>query len=110
LYERLLPYASQVVDTFATIGGSVARSLGRLATLLERYDDADAHFDRALAAHERLQAPFWIALTKLDRADLSLARGASGDADRARDDVGDATVIATRFGYEGLSRRAATLL
>jgi len=46
--------------------GSVAHYLGALATVLERYSVAQDHFVAGLAMHEQLEAPFFIARSKLE--------------------------------------------
>ena len=109
LHERLLPYRDRIV--FFNIGeyGSAARSTGRLATLLGRYDDADALLHEALATHERLAAPYWIARTQIDIAELAAARGGPGDADAARDLLGAVQRAVDHYGYAGLQRRIDTL-
>lgn len=105
LYERLLPYRERIV--FFNVGeyGSAARSTGRLAILLGRYDDADGLLQEALASHERLAAPYWIARTQIDLAELAVARGGPGSADATRDLLDAAQGAVDRYGYAGLQRR-----
>ena len=76
LYSRLVPFADQFYCTGAHDIGAVAALLGHLAHLLERPYDAEAHYRRALDLHESMRAPYWIARTQLDLADL-LHRDAS---------------------------------
>jgi hypothetical protein len=45
--------------------GAVADALGRLAVVLGRPDDAEAHFREAVEVHGRLGAPFLLARTEL---------------------------------------------
>ena len=66
LYERLAPWPDQVVSIGIAIHGALAHYLGHLATVLGRYDTAETHFTKALAIHERLQAPFHLARTHLE--------------------------------------------
>jgi len=75
LYERLVPFADQVAFGAITVGGSVARTLGDLAGLLGRFDDAETYFARASKVHEKLKAPYLIALTQLSWARVLLDRG-----------------------------------
>jgi tetratricopeptide (TPR) repeat protein len=63
--------------------GSVARYVGRLATQLERHDEAEGHFDTALEMNTRMGARPWLADTQTDYAELLLRRAARGDRDRA---------------------------
>ena len=52
LYPKLAPYADRCVVNLNQLSwGSVARSLGLLATTLGRFDEAEAHFDHALAVN-----------------------------------------------------------
>jgi tetratricopeptide (TPR) repeat protein len=81
LYETLVPHAGTIVWNGASTWGPMPRHLGRLALLLERYDDVDAHLAAASAEHERLGAPGWQADTD-HLMGLSLLR--RGDADRGR--------------------------
>ena len=110
LYELLLPYASRFVFIACKDYGAVARPLGRLATLLGRYDDAETHLRAALAMHERMQAPYWIARTQLDLAELCVARQGPTDAATARDLIGQAQQAVEHYGYAGLTPQAERLL
>lgn len=106
LYQRLAPFADMVAGNPATVAGSVARPLGRLATLLGQCDAAEAHLRDALAVHERLRAPYWIARTQLDWADLLLVRDEPGDRQAARELVRASRQIAEAHDYAGLRARA----
>jgi DNA-binding SARP family transcriptional activator/tetratricopeptide (TPR) repeat protein len=64
--------------------GSVARYAGRLATLLDLHEEADAHFDTALEMNSRMGARPWLAATQADYADLLITRAAPGDRQRAQ--------------------------
>src|SRR5262249_31129981 len=64
LYELLRPHAAlNVVVATAICLGSVERYLGLLAVTLGRLDAAAEHFESALAAHVRLDAPVYRART-----------------------------------------------
>ena len=41
-----------------------------LAVTMRRWDDAVRHFEDALAVHERMAAPAWVARTRCDYAAL----------------------------------------
>ena len=79
LYERLLPDAARNVTIGMAIAcqGSASRVLGRLATVLGRFDAAERHFADALAMHERMRARPLIARTQHDWAEMVLARDAA---------------------------------
>ncbi len=79
LYELLLPHAHRIVFNGTIINGPVTRHLGRLALIMERYDEAEAHLRDASAEHARMGAPIWQADT--DRLlGLVLLRRPGGDA------------------------------
>jgi class 3 adenylate cyclase len=90
LYDRLLPYRNKFVFLTANDNGFVARPLGRLATLLGRQDEAEHHLRFALEEHRRIDAPYWIARTQLDYADLLGQRGRMNDTALARELIADA--------------------
>ncbi len=80
LYERLVPYADHVAVCYAEIStGCVARPLGLLATIMERWDDAERHFEQALEVNERTRARPWVARTKHAYGQML---SASGDSQR----------------------------
>jgi hypothetical protein len=103
LYDLLGPFGDSVVFNNGTCYGSVARSLGRLAHLLEQPDAAQVHFRNALVINERLQAPYWIAQTQIDYADL--LRDVGKD-DEATPLVVQALETATTYGFAALENRA----
>ena len=56
LFDRLVPWADQWSTTVGpTAEGPVSHSLGGLASLLGRYDEADAYFAQSAASSERAQ-------------------------------------------------------
>jgi tetratricopeptide (TPR) repeat protein len=105
LYNLLDPFGDIVVFNNGTCYGAVARSLGRLAHLLEQPDVAQAHFRAALSINERLNAPYWIAQTQFDYADLLRNVGKVDEAARL---VDQALEIATTSGFAALESRATT--
>ena len=105
LYELLAPYGDMVVFNYGICEGALARSLGRLSQLLGRSDAADAHFRTALSINERIEAPYWIARTQLDFADLLRD---VGKTDEAVGFVDQALETASRFGFAALENRATT--
>jgi tetratricopeptide (TPR) repeat protein len=110
LYERLAPWPHVVICTGCSLNGAGAHFLGELATVLGRYDAAEAHLAEALRIHEALGAPFFIARTHLEWGRTLAARRGAGDLVRARDLVEKAQQIASTRGYLVVERRAAALL
>ena len=110
LYERLRPFSHWVVPHSAFPAPSVSFHLGLLARVLERYDTADTHFAEAVADHERIGAPAFLARTRLEWAKMLLSRGGTGDDERAHVLVDDAATVAHKLGLTGVEREAAALL
>jgi tetratricopeptide (TPR) repeat protein len=81
VYELLMPYAGRlVVEPIANAAhGSSSRSLGLLATLLRRWDEARAHFDTALELECRTGSRGWLAHSRLAYAQMLRLCGASDD-------------------------------
>jgi tetratricopeptide (TPR) repeat protein len=110
LYERLAPWHDHVTFVPGVITrGTVSHYLGMLATALTRYEAAEAHFDEAMRIHQRVQAPFWIARTQLERARLLMARDAADDQDQAGELLDEVDAAAAEFGFAALERHAAVL-
>jgi class 3 adenylate cyclase len=107
LRERLMPYADDVISPGAVVEGAAARALGLIDHLIGDHEPAAAWFEQALAMHERLEAPFWIAITQLDLADLLLDRAGDGDAERAGELRASAVATARELGFAGLERRVS---
>ncbi|HEV3363722.1 MAG TPA: tetratricopeptide repeat protein, partial [Acidimicrobiia bacterium] len=66
LFELLSPYADQVASHPGIWFGSYEHHLGLLSATLGRIPEAEAHFARAAAIHERLGATTWLARTRLE--------------------------------------------
>jgi len=99
-YRQLLPWGHLVSATSVTCDGPIAQTLGLLADVLGRTDDAVAHLEAALAISERLEAPFHVA-----RAECSLGRLRSDLAQ-----IEDALAIARRHGFAGVEAAATDAL
>jgi tetratricopeptide (TPR) repeat protein len=110
LYDRLAPWRAHIDCPGNTVNGSVARYLGLLAAALGRLDAAETHFNEALRAHERIQAPYWIATTRLEKAQMLLERAQPNDQQQARLALQDALGVARLMGFASIARRAADLL
>ncbi len=85
LYDLLLPYADQniTIPVCVVCTGSASRQLGMMASLMERWDDAQRHFDDALAFNQQMNASPWVAHTQYQYAKMLVARDAPGDKARA---------------------------
>jgi tetratricopeptide (TPR) repeat protein len=110
LEAALRPYARQAVPLVAGPTPSVAHHLALVATTLGHHDDAERHFRAAVASHDRIRAPHWLARTRLEWARMLLTRRGSGDTDRARELLGQALATARDLGLGGVERQAVALL
>jgi tetratricopeptide (TPR) repeat protein len=111
LRERLAPFAEQFpLPGGGILNGVFAHHLGRLASTLGDRDEADTRFAAAEAIHERVGTPCWLARTRLEWGRMLLARHRPGDADRARELLGQALVTARELGLAKVERDAVVLL
>jgi hypothetical protein len=81
--------------------GSVARTLGALATLDERFDEAEELLREGLARDRRLGAAPFLVRGLADRARLRERRGRPGDAERAERARAESRQLARRLGMRG---------
>jgi tetratricopeptide (TPR) repeat protein len=111
LYELLLPYSDRgLVGGFAnSFTGSIGVVLGRLATTIGRFDEAERHFERALAANERMGARLPAADARAEYAAMLLVRGRGDDRRRADALLADAAREAAETGYVRVAGRCAEL-
>jgi tetratricopeptide (TPR) repeat protein len=107
LYRILKPFdgANVVVGSGIACHGALSRYLGALATVLERWDDATRHFEDALAMNARMDARPWLAHTQAQYAAMLLARGDSGDRDKAAAMLEPALATARELGMRALEER-----
>ena len=108
LYEQLEPFADYAACSgWATICvGPVSGCLGNLAAVLERWADAERHFDAARRQSARMGAPTFLAQTQFDHASMLLSRGERARALRL---AGEALQAAERWGMARLVSRATDL-
>jgi hypothetical protein len=116
LFALLTPWTERMQLGPVVLLPSVAHALGRLATTLGRHDDAEQLYAKALALHERLRAPFLVALTKVAWAAARLARDSGPGAARpvptgdTLDLLQSALELARRHGFGAVERNALNLL
>lgn len=99
-YEVVRPYAGRtsVIARAAVCWGPVDSYLGRLAATAGLWDEAEGHFEDALAACERMGARAMAARTRWWYAEMLRARDRPGDADRALELETSARAEATAMG------------
>jgi len=111
IYDLMLPYA----DRIAMVGwtevcyGSVSRYLGNLAALMGRDDDAQRHYEAAIAVNARLGARGWLAHTQHEYAAMLLKRGRDQDRARANALNDQALAAADLLGMRTLQQSARAL-
>jgi tetratricopeptide (TPR) repeat protein len=114
LYELLRPligrnlFAGPPIGQFAFLG-CASRTLGLLATTLERWSDAQQYFEDALNVHSRMRARPWVAHTQHDYAKMLLARDEPGDRDRALALLEEAFGVARELGMKSLEAKTSAL-
>jgi hypothetical protein len=107
IYDLLLPYAERnAVNPPAACIGSVSRSLAVAATLMERWSEAEQHFEEALGANARMGARPWVVRTSIEWADALLRRDGPGDRERAQGLRAQAGNLARELGIEPLAGHA----
>jgi tetratricopeptide (TPR) repeat protein/nucleoside-triphosphatase THEP1 len=105
LYDLMLPYAERNAISYTLQPfGPVALRLGMIATLLGRWDDADAHFEMAWNSAERLGARSLRPRILYERARSLAARGTPDPGL-----VAEARRLATELGADGLRQRIDAL-
>jgi tetratricopeptide (TPR) repeat protein len=112
LRDLLLPFAERnvvMVEGWACFG-SASRSLAMLAATLGHWEEAEAHFQAAIDFNSRLGARPWLARTQLAYAEMLLARGGTGEPERAHDLLQTAVATARDLGMTTLAERAAARL
>ena len=111
LYDRLLPASGRnVVHARSVLClGSADYSLGVLAATMSRWEDAERHFEEALAMNTKLGARPMAAHVLYDHARMLLARDAPGDGGRAAELLRATSDTADELGMAVVSRKARDL-
>ncbi len=111
LYDEMLPFAHLMATGGGEIaGGSVELSLGQLASLLGRPDDALTHLGAARALHRAYRADIWVTHTDVDEAVARLRRGTDEDRRVAASLLRAAGELSRRRGWEALASRVDELV
>jgi tetratricopeptide (TPR) repeat protein len=98
LHRLLGPWAAfSAADHPEGFRGSIARYLGLLATMTQSWEDAERHFEHALATNAEMGARPWLAHTQSDYARMLHARNDRDDRERA-----EALLDAARTTYREL--------
>ncbi len=113
IYRRLLPLAewNVILGPIYTAApfGAVARLLGLLAASLERWDEAELHFQTAQRLHRSWGARPWLATTLHDHARMRMRRNRNQDRRDAQEMVDEARALATELEMKALAGRIRLL-
>ena len=110
LYNLLAPFGDRNAISLSTVPfGPVSMRLGMLATLLERWGEAEEEFRRASERCEAMGARALEARVLLEHARMLMATRRDGDRDRSVELLARATSIAAELDLSGIRDRAATL-
>ena len=110
LYDEMLPYAHLMATGGGEIGGgSLERSLGQVASVLGRTDEALSHLDAARTVHRAYRADIWVTRTDVDDAVVRLKRGTDDDRRIAAQLLQAAGEVSRRRGWVGIAARVDEL-
>jgi hypothetical protein len=110
LYEIARPYAGQMVESVIVWPGAVDRYLGMLASTIGGFDQAEAHFQAALAMEAKIRSPPLVARTSFLYGRMLLARGGPGDDQKSADLLATSIDMAQRCGMAGLAAQGGRAL
>ena len=110
LYRLLQPYASRnaMLGNVYTFG-SVSFALGRLAAVQSRLDEAETHFEAAVAANRRIRAAVWLAHAQFELARVILKRRGENEGAKSQELFGMARQAAESLGLVRLQRKLELL-
>lgn len=110
LFDQLEPFASQWHYSDISTTGPISRTLGGLATVLGRYEQAETFFAHAAESSKRANAKFFAARTDLYWGKMLIEQGRAGDQTRAIALLSAACSTAEANGYGNIERRARVAL
>lgn len=107
LVERLAPFSGRwsVAGTSSGSMGLVDLALARGCALLGHRDRAADLFEAAVAGHERMRTPAWLARTLVHQGRFLCGTGSASDAERGRAALERAGELADRHGLVYVRRR-----
>ena len=100
LYEIARPFEHMVAAPYISTLclGAVSRALGVLTHVLRQYAKSEQYFEQALGIERKLESPPLVLQTLARYGRMLLARGQSGDRERASHILGEAAEICERLG------------
>jgi hypothetical protein len=111
IYEALAPHTGHLLSVLLGLSciGAADRYLGMLATLLERWDEAEAHFARAYDVEAAVHGRALLPRTRYWHARLLLTRRQPGDPEAARALLDTASLESEQLGMRRLHAQCVTL-
>jgi eukaryotic-like serine/threonine-protein kinase len=111
IYELMLPYAERntMIGWTEVCYGSASRYLGNLAALMQRYDDAQRHYEAAISMNAKIGARGWLAHSQHEYAAMLIERGKDEDRARALELNDQALASAELLGLTALQEQARAL-
>ncbi len=111
-YELLQPFAGRLISTVIGLAclGAAERYQGMLSTTLERWDDAEAHFERALELEQRIRGRALLPRTRYWQAKFLRRRARPGDDEAAAGLLGAVLQETQSLGMLRLREQAEHLL
>ncbi|HEY5624903.1 MAG TPA: adenylate/guanylate cyclase domain-containing protein, partial [Dehalococcoidia bacterium] len=111
LYEQMLPVGNRCIVVGAAVDcyGATHRLLGRLAMAMERWEDAERHFEDAIEMNVRMGSGRHLGWTYYQYADMLLRRAGDGDRERALSLLQQALDVAEPRGLTALLERSLAL-
>jgi tetratricopeptide (TPR) repeat protein len=106
LITRLAPFRDQVPHNGLNPQAPVSTFLGGLATVVERFEEAESYFEQAAELNTRGEMKFAEAHTNMLWGRMLRPRSGPGDADRARQLLEQARESAAARGYAMVERQA----
>jgi tetratricopeptide (TPR) repeat protein len=106
LVNELTPFGGQLPAAAITVVDPVSTTLGRLATELGRFDEAQRWFEQCLQFTQQHDARYFDARARLAYAEMLVVRGRRDDRLMAREMVSAARRTAIASGYQAVERDA----
>jgi class 3 adenylate cyclase len=101
LYDRLLAFKGRYLAMETAIAlGPAARSLGLMAAVMRRWDEAVRHFEEAIEVEKKMLAWGSLPHTQCDYARVLLDRDGPGDREKALELLGEALAASQELGLK----------
>jgi predicted ATPase len=112
LYQLLLPYAERFIVTgsAAIIVGYTSAGLALLAVTMGRWEEAVRHFEESIELQTRMNAKPFVAHGQYEYAVMLLARGESGDREKAVLLLDQSLATAEEIGMKWLAEKVQSVM